>query len=140
MRFWDSSAVVPLLVEEATTQRLLAVLNNDPDVSVWWATPVECTAAITRREREGTLAHAHVTAAFDFLTHLSGSWREVGATDQVRASAGSLLRSHPLRAADALQLAAALVASGNSPGTLEFVCLDQRLNEAATREGLKVVP
>jgi hypothetical protein len=51
-----------------------------------------------------------------------------------------LLRNHPLRAADALQLAAALIASEETPQTLEFICLDDRLALAARREGFTVIP
>jgi hypothetical protein len=46
-----------------------------------------------------------------------------------------LLRVHPLRAADSLQLAAAVVASEGDPGELPFVCLDEKLAQAASREG-----
>jgi hypothetical protein len=50
-----------------------------------------------------------------------------------------LLRVHPLRAADSLQLAAALAIAGDDPAELGFVCLDQRLVEAARKEGLDVL-
>jgi hypothetical protein len=50
-----------------------------------------------------------------------------------------LLRTHALRAADSLQLAAALVAADHNPATLEIVCLDARLNVAAKREGFTVI-
>jgi hypothetical protein len=46
---------------------------------------------------------------------------------------------HPLRAADSLQLAAAIIAAEREPTTLEFVSLDDRLGEAASREGFRVV-
>ena len=66
--------------------------------------------------------------------------REVLPADSVRASAQRLLRVHPLRAADSLQLAAALLACEQDPPSLELVCLDDRLAEAAGREGFPVVP
>jgi len=50
-----------------------------------------------------------------------------------------LLRIHPLRAADSLQLAAALTVAEQEPSSLSFVCLDQRLAEAAIREGLPTI-
>jgi hypothetical protein len=59
--------------------------------------------------------------------------------DPVRAMAVRLLRLHPLRSADGLQLAAAIVAAEHEPSSLEFVGLDERLNEAASREGFRVV-
>jgi hypothetical protein len=45
------------------------------------------------------------------------------------------LRVHPLRAADALQLAAAYIAAERRPSSLELVILDDRLAAAARREG-----
>ncbi|MFY9343542.1 MAG: hypothetical protein WAT39_13685 [Planctomycetota bacterium] len=51
-----------------------------------------------------------------------------------------LLANHPLRAADACQLAAALIACRERPDALGFVTLDSRLAEAARREGFTVLP
>ncbi|MGH7567607.1 MAG: hypothetical protein ACREL9_01365 [Gemmatimonadales bacterium] len=66
------------------------------------------------------------------------AWQEILAGDAVRMTAQRLLRVHPVRAGDALQLAAAIIAAGHEPATLEFVSLDARLNEAASREGFPV--
>lgn len=44
-----------------------------------------------------------------------------------------------LRAADALQLAAALAAAENNPSALSIVTLDDRLAEAAEREGFPLM-
>lgn len=140
MRFWDASAIVPLLVQEPERARVLALLDEDPELLVWWGTPVECTSALARREREGALAAAGVTEASARLRRLAQAWQEVLAVDHVRATAQRLLRVHPLRAADALQLAAAVVASEHEPASLPFVCLDERLSEAAAREGFLVLP
>lgn len=139
MRFWDASAIVPLLVSEPQTRRLMPLLEKDAEVLVWWETPVECTSALARREREGALSAAGVTAALGRLRELADGWQEVLPTDPVRSTAQRLLRVHPLRAADALQLAAALVAAEHEPASLDLVCLDDRLAEAARREGFAVV-
>jgi predicted nucleic acid-binding protein len=139
VRFWDASATVPLLIDEAPREALLALLERDPVMLVWWGTAVECVSAIARREREGAIAFADVTAAFERLRALTGEWQEVVPSDPVRTAAQRLLRVHPLRAADSLQLAAAIVAAEGDPATLEFVGLDDRLNDAAAREGFRVV-
>jgi hypothetical protein len=139
VRFWDASAIVPLLVEEPTRAALLALLEHDPVMLVWWASPVECASALARREREGALALAEATDALERLRSLGATWQEVLPSEAVRTSAQRLLRVHPLRAADSLQLAAAIVAAEGEPATLEFVGLDQRLNDAATREGFRVL-
>jgi uncharacterized protein len=139
MRFWDASAVVPLLVPEAASDAIVGLLDEDPEMLVWWGTPVECTSALTRRERAGALAAAGVRDAADRLRRLAASWGEVVPGDAVRTTAQRLLRVHPLRAADALQLAAAIVASEQDAASLPFVCLDERLGEAAAREGFPIV-
>ncbi len=139
MRFWDASAVVPLLVSEEATGRLLSLLDTDPVMLVWWGTPVECTSALARREREGALAAAQAARALERLRRLAAGWQEVLPADAVRSTAQRLLRVHPLRAADSLQLAAAIVASEHEPASLEFVCLDEKLNDAAGREGFPLV-
>lgn len=135
MRFWDASAVVPLLFAEPEREALLGSLERDPEMLVWWGTPVECASAIARREREGVLELAQATAALDRLRSLGAAWHEVLPSDAVRNAAQRLLRVHPLRAADSLQLAAAVVAAEGEATSLEFVSLDERLSAAAAREG-----
>ncbi len=60
---------------------------------------------------------------------------QIDPSDEIRASARRFLRMHPLRATDALQLAAALIAAERRPSTLTVVTLDDRLRDAAGREG-----
>ena len=105
---------------------------------VWWATELECVSAVSRREREGVMPIAASVMALDRLDALSERWLEVQPTSEVRTLARRLLRVHPLRMADALQLAAALVVNARGNGWLPFVSLDERLAGAARREGLRV--
>ena len=139
MRFWDTSAVVPLLVAEPATRAVVEAYEHDPEVLTWWATEVEIISALARREREGALDVSSVSESIRRLDALARAWREVQPTDGVRQAASRLLRVHALRAADALQLAAAVVASEGHPRTLPFVTLDDRLAEAAQREGFAIV-
>lgn len=139
MKFWDASAVVPLLLAEPQRAALLAELERDPVMLVWWGTAVECTSAIARREREGALGLQEARAALERLKSLALSWQEVLPSDAVRATALRLLRVHPLRAADSLQLAAAVVAAERDPASLPLVSLDDRLSDAAMREGFEIV-
>ncbi len=108
MKFWDASAIVPLIVDEPARERLLALVEADPVMFVWWGTPVELVSALSRREREGTLSPAMTAAAVDRVRRLERSWQQVVPSDLLRLRAQRLLRVHPLRAADSLQLAAAL--------------------------------
>lgn len=138
MKFWDSSAIVPLLLEEPTRERLLAMLESDSVMVAWWATPVEIVSALSRRERDGAISLDDVTSSIERLRSLERAWHTVLPTDTIRSRAQRLLRVHPLRAADSLQLAAALSIAGAEPTSLAFVSLDQRLSDAARREGLEV--
>jgi predicted nucleic acid-binding protein len=141
MKFWDSSAVVPLLVDEsAATEAMHKVLGADPSMVVWVLTPTEVTGALWRRHRTGDLANQGLTAAQDGLSELEQAWSLVIEVDQVQRRARRLLAVHPLRSADALQLAASLVATDEKPHLLPFVTLDERLADAARREGFRVLP
>ena len=139
MRFWDASAIVPLLVAEAQTRQVQALAAGDPVMLVWCATAVECASALARLARDGMLDETAETQAFDRLRHVASGWHEVDAGDQVRETAVRFLRVHPLRAADALQLAAAFVLAERRPSTLELVTLDDRLAVAARKEGFVVL-
>lgn len=139
MKFWDSSALLPLLVAESSTPSAMAVLAEDPAMLVWWATQIECASALARLERDGSLDESEAEIAFERLRQFAHCWHEIDASDAVRETAVRLLRVHPLRAADAAQLAAAFVAADRRPASLEFVTLDSRLAAAARKEGFALV-
>ena len=135
MRFRDASALVPLLVAEPTTKAAQALAAKDPVMLVWWASEAECASALARLERDGALDEAAAAKAFDRLKTFATGWHEVDPSDALREAAVRFLRVHPLRAGDALQLAAAFVASERRPASLELVTLDDRLAAAARKEG-----
>ncbi|HTV35283.1 MAG TPA: type II toxin-antitoxin system VapC family toxin [Xanthobacteraceae bacterium] len=139
MKFWDSSAIVPLLVHEESSERLRSLLARDSDVFVWWGCEVECISALARRERDGSIHAQALTAALERLKQLAGLWEEIDPTDAVREAAARFVRVHPLRAADALQLAAAFLAAEQRPSSLTVVTLDERLAGAARKEGFVVM-
>jgi uncharacterized protein len=139
VRFWDSSAVVPLLVREANTARMGRIVVEDPEMIVAWTTPVECASALARLRRTGHLDASAESAVLRLLRELGEEWSEVQPVEPVRVTAMRLLRTHPLRAADALQLAAAL-AWAPAPAGDVFVTLDERLASAATLEGFTALP
>jgi len=138
MKFWDASALVPLLVAESTTSAIQSLLATDPTMLVWWGTQVECASALARLEREGLLEERAVEFAFRRLGQVAAAWNEIDPSDAVREAAVRFLRVHVLRAADALQLGAAFVAAEGRPSTLEIVTLDDRLAAAARKEGFVV--
>jgi predicted nucleic acid-binding protein len=139
VRFWDSSALVPLLVGEDTSPALEALFQDEQSVAVWWGTEVECASAVARLERMSVLAPAEVNQVFEQLQEIARVWHLIDPVETIRISAKRFLRVHELRAGDALQLAAAFLAAEGHPASLEFVCLDDRLVLAARREGFRVI-
>ncbi len=138
MRFWDSSALVPLLVTEVTSDLRRTQYDADPWAVVWFGTLVEIESSLVRRQRDGQLPADVEHAARKRLTEITKQWTEVIPTNEVRARAIRLLRVHQLRAADAFQLAAALTFCREQPQHLPFLTVDQRLRDAASLEGFPV--
>jgi predicted nucleic acid-binding protein len=138
--FWDTSAIIPVLLPEPRSKPLTEMLAADREVTLWWGTPVECLSAIYRRHRESPLPPALLTDALNRLRALVEDADAVSPTDEVRRRAGRVVAAHPLRAADALQLGAALVWCEEQSHGEAFACLDDRLREAARREGFALVP
>src|SRR5438093_12214649 len=123
MRFWDASAIVPLLMAEPSTKQLQALAADDPAMLVWWGTEIECASAIARLERDAGLEEAAVAQAFHRLKQLASGWHEIEPSDAVREAVVRFLRVHPLRAADAVQLATAFVAAERGPAAPELITL-----------------
>lgn len=140
MKFWDASAIVPLLVTQRHTDDLRAVFASDVAMVVWWGTRVEVVSALSRLGREGSLSSIGLRDAIRALSALASHWTEVQASVLVRDRAEELLRRHPIRAGDALQLAAALVVSTGGSSMPDFVCCDDRLTRVAIIEGFDVLP
>ena len=135
MKYWDASSIVPLVVRQARTKDMERLLAQDPAMVTWWGTPVECLSALMRLGREGRMSADDARRAERRLQELRNGWDEVLPGEASRRGAERVLRVHALRAADALQLAAALIAADHDPSRLELVCLDQRLSDAALKEG-----
>ncbi|MBI2203677.1 MAG: type II toxin-antitoxin system VapC family toxin [Candidatus Rokubacteria bacterium] len=139
MRFWDTSALVPLFVNERGTARAERWLRDDPLVIVWTLTRIELLSALARRRREEPAAARRLSAVRREVITAWPDWWEITTMELVRRHAERLVESHPLGAADALQLGAALVAADGDPASLEFVTFDDGQAEAAEREGFHVL-
>jgi predicted nucleic acid-binding protein len=139
MRFWDSSALVPLVLEEPASEACRKLLREDGGMVCWRLTPVEVMSAVRRRERDGDLDAGQVATATTRLAMLRSSWVEVLAFEAVADRAIRILAVHRLTAADALQLAAAVEVAGNQPELSSFVTRDRRLADEASRAGFVVI-
>ena len=108
MRFWDSSAVVPLLVEQASSPRVAGWVTEDDTIALWTLTPVEVASALRRLVRDKALDEEVARLAELRMEGLVRVCHVVIDVDPVKSLAIRLLRLHPLGAFDALQLGAAL--------------------------------
>ena len=139
MRFWDTSALVPLFVAERESTKVQRWLREEAAVIVWTLTRTELLSAIARRRREDPKAGQVLRSARRDLLEAWPHWTEVIDLPAVRRHAERLVETHPLRAADALQVAAALVACDGAASSLTFVTFDRNQAEAAEREGFAVL-
>ncbi len=140
MMFWDASAIIPLCLDEPQTKVIRNISGQDGAIVAWWGSTIECYSAFARLRRERLLNNREEEQLRNVLNMLSGSWTEIKPSQDIRDLAARLLLLHPLRAADSLQLAAALVWAEKSPKRHGFVCLDNRLKEAANKEGFALLP
>lgn len=139
MRFWDSSAIVQLYLQQGLQKFVRRLYVEDEDIVIWWATPVECVSAFMRHHREGGLTENEVNRVIRRFSAHSRRWDRILPVAALREEAERLLRRHVLRAADSLQLAAAWLAANQKPDSVEFVSLDQRLKLVAEKEGYRVI-
>ncbi len=139
MRFWDTSALIPLVVAEVGSARAERWLREDPNVVVWALTRVELLSALARRRRTDPSAAPQLVAAKREVLRAWERWTEITAVEVVRRHAERVVETHALRAADALQIAAAIVAAEDDPPAFEFVTFDSDQAAAAEREGFRVL-
>ncbi len=140
MRFWDSSALVPLIVTQANSKAVDQWLSEDASIAVWTLTSVEIASAVRRLARERSMGEAAGHQAETRIDELLRSSHTVIDVDAVKSHARRLLRLHPLRAADAMQLGAAWEWASGRPEGRVFHSLDGRLSLAARQEGFRVIP
>ncbi|HWX39859.1 MAG TPA: type II toxin-antitoxin system VapC family toxin [Blastocatellia bacterium] len=137
--FFDTSAIVPLCIVQETSQRARQLYRRFTKQVVAWTTLIEATGAIHRAIGSGGVTHANAKRGLDRLNQLEGRWTELAADAWVRDTALDLLRTHDLRAGDAIQLASALVWCKEKARHRSFVCFDRKLLAAAESAGFDVI-
>ena len=140
MAFWDASAIVPLCCSQPATAQGRRLRRELKRMVVWWGTPLEARSAFARLVRDGRLAVEERATAIRLLGQLRVTWDEILPTERVRSLAEDLPDTHSVRAADAVQLAAALVWCRERPTHRPLVCFDDRLRAAATALGFSIKP
>ena len=136
LAFWDASALVPLCVGQRNTSRAIALYEKYEAV-VWWATPIEIASALARLVRMKQLSSSDWAQSQRLAADLAEAWFVIQPSDTLRAKAIRLVDRHDLRAADALQLAAALEWCEDAPQGNVFLAADEKLRAAAVLSGFE---
>ncbi|MCR4374440.1 MAG: type II toxin-antitoxin system VapC family toxin [Acidobacteria bacterium] len=139
MKFWDTSALLPLFIDEPATEACRSLVASDPVIIVWEATSVEMLSALARLRRESTGFDDLWPSVRQEMLERWTTWSRVADWPKVSRRAQRLVSVHPLKAADALQLAAALVACEDQPHELPIVTRDRPLAHAARLEGFPTI-
>jgi hypothetical protein len=142
MQFWDSSALLPLVVRQPPfSDRCRRAFGLKVARAIAFLARVECRSAIERLAREGILNATARRRALTKIDKLVAAFDIVAFSADVETHALALLGRHPLRAFDALQLGCAqgLAPRGGTNALPELVCCDRRLAEAAAAEGFSLV-
>ena len=132
MRFWDSSALVPLLSDEESTDVMQALFRDDRNIVISFITPVEVTSAISRKAGVNLDLHRRAMSRYSVM---QANWTVVDDYDEVLGAARMIAAQQLLRTGDAIQLASAL-----RDRKLPFVALDTDLRQAARNAGFTVLP
>lgn len=136
--FWDASAIIPLCAETQAS-RIADKLFQQYEMFIWWGTPVEVRSALARLLRMGQLTTARLSKSLDCVDDLNRHWQEIEPSISLRAFAEELPQRYGLRAADALQLAAAWTWTMHRPANRRFVSGDQKLLDAARKMGFHAI-
>lgn len=140
MAFWDASAIIPLCCSQPASSQGRRLRRELKRMVVWWGTPLEARSAFARLVRDGDISSDERVRAVNLLGQLRATWDEILPTEKLRSLAEELPDGHRLRAADATQLAAALVWCRERPKQRPLVCFDERLRTAASQLGFSVRP
>jgi uncharacterized protein len=140
MNFWDTSALIALILGQNAAEEVDSIITLDNELTIWWGTELEASSAIVRLSRGKHISEVRKTHALQQTRAMLNEAVEIPPTVELRNEALRAVCIHALTAGDALQLAAALIWAEHNPRGLGFVCLDDRLREAAYREGFEVLP
>lgn len=137
MVFFDASAVVKWFLTEERADEV-DQLRGAERGAVSQLTEVELVSAFARRHREGSISAEMLQALLAESAEEIGSVLVVEVNQAVVGLARSLLLRHPLRAGDAIQLSSCLVLEQRLQRPVQFLAFDQRVNDAAVGEGLRL--
>jgi predicted nucleic acid-binding protein len=140
MRFWDTSAIIPLVDDQDYSSIIRTLLQEDNHIAVWWGTKIECYSALSRLWRDTILNEESFLISYNLLEILHQHWTEILPGNDLRNQSIRAISIHGLKTLDSLQLAAALLWADNKPTQKSFLSLDKQLRNAALKEGFTVLP
>jgi hypothetical protein len=109
MSFWDTSAIVPLCINEGRSQSARRLWRLFRERAVWHETVVEVESTLARLEREDSVDANVRQIALKHLKAIEHKWLAIESSPRATEIARTLPHLHGLRALDSLQLAAALI-------------------------------
>lgn len=136
--FWDTSAIIPLCVQQQSTNNFRNLWRKSNRVVVWWGTTVEVRSSLSRLQRDGYIDEKNLHYALAKFDAMRNQWHEITPSEKVREIAETLPDLYGLRTLDSFQLAAALVWCSEKPRGRVFVCDDVRLSKSAKKIGFNV--
>lgn len=137
--FWDTSALIPVFFKEDSSKILSNLFVERVENVIWDLTPIEIFSALCRRQRQKEISTEEFDRAWRAWQLIESKVYQVRSYESVKDRAVRILRIHPLKAADAMQLAAALVSTKEISQGHYFFTLDRSLCEAANKEGFSVI-
>ena len=138
MSFWDSSALVPLCTNEPRSILAGRLWKQFPEKFVWWETSVEICSALARLERENKILPQQRIKAEKRLEILEKVWTEIQPESRIKELARTFPAKYKMKAADSLQLAAALAWCKEQPKGKDFVSGDEKLIKVAESVGFTI--
>jgi predicted nucleic acid-binding protein len=134
--YLDTSSLVKLYISEVHSSLVEDWVEKAEIIATCRVAYPEMMSALNRRFRSGDLTKKD----YDLVAkHFSDEWRRFAILEFDEIRAGSLAAMYGLRGFDAVHLSAALLLnSSKSEPEMAFSSFDQKLNEAASAEKMKV--
>ncbi len=138
MAFWDSSAIVPLSVNEKSSRLARNLWRQFAKNFVWSESVVEVSSAFARLEREGKINKPTRLKLENRLLFVEAQWVKIETTSRIIEIGRTFPALYGLKAMDCLQLAAALVWCNEYPKNRNFIAGDGKLLKAAESAGFTI--
>ncbi len=138
--YLDTSALVKKYFQEEKSSDVLDLWQKASEIITSSVSYAESMATFYRKRREKELTDPDFEHLLDNFRKDFMSMIRVNVTEDLNRWIDSIMKRHPLRGFDAVHLASAVMIQERVADPILFACFDQRLVEAAKREGLSTFP